>query len=159
MSNIPLPTEQFAVGLLDPAAKKELADWRAFYAACSRKYGTPNRPFGEREYVALYEFQGGRCAICRKARGRDPRFPLMYAGRKTKPRRLGVDHNHMTTLVRGLLCTGSMSANTCNRLIGRYHLVELERAVTYLKEPPALEALAALYRQMRIVTVRNEDLL
>jgi hypothetical protein len=56
-------------------------------------------------------------------------------------RRLGVDHNHLIgnrlEAVRALVCTGSLSANTCNRLIARYDLSALERAVVLLTEPPA----------------------
>ena len=140
-----LPTEEAAQGPLTDATIAEIRDWRAFYREVSRKYGTPARPFGEREYVALYVAQHGRCAICRTARGRDPRYPLAYAGRKTKPKRLGVDHNHLTGLVRGLLCTGSLSANTCNRVIARYDLAALERAVEYLRRPPAVATLEFPY--------------
>lgn len=127
---------------LTPAERAEVRDWIDFYRACERKYGTPNRPFGEREYVALFVTQHGRCAICRKAKGRDPRFPLAYAGRARKPRRLGVDHNHLTGLVRGLLCTGG--DKTCNRIIGWLDRAGLERALAYVTEPPAVAALLAL---------------
>ena len=139
-----LPTEEAATRSLTNAEAHELSDWRAFYRECARKYATPARPFGEREYVALYVAQHGRCAICRKAIGRDPRYPLAYAGRSRKPRRLGVDHNHLTLLVRGLLCSGSVNANTCNRLIARYDMAALLRATDYLRRPPAIDALMAL---------------
>jgi len=133
------PTQLVAFDAITPAEQRELADWRAFYRECERKYGTPARPFGEREYVALYVAQHGRCAICRKAKGRDPRAPLAYAGRARKPRRLGVDHNHLTGLVRGLLCTGG--DKTCNRIIGWLDRPALERALAYVTEPPAIAAL------------------
>lgn len=138
------PTMAVAFDSITTAETYELADWRIFYRECARKYGTPARPFGEREYVALYVAQQGRCAVCRKAKGRDPRAPLAYAGRKRKPRRLAVDHNHLTGLVRGLLCSGSLSANTCNRLVARYDLAALRRAADYLSNPPAMEALMNL---------------
>jgi hypothetical protein len=51
-----------------------------------------------------------------------------------------VDHNHLIAgrgAVRALLCTGSLSADTCNRLIGRYSYEELRRAMIVLSEPPA----------------------
>jgi Recombination endonuclease VII len=134
-----LPTMLADVKAVDQ--RNELREWQKFYTEISRKYGTPARPFGEREYVALYVAQDGRCAICRRARGRDPREPLAYAGRKVKPRRLGVDHNHFTGLVRGLLCAGSLSANTCNRLVARYDPEALVRAVNYLAHPPAVAVL------------------
>jgi hypothetical protein len=137
-----LPTERIDIRTVTVAELAELRDWREFYRACSRKYGTPARPFGEREYVALFVAQRGRCAICAKAKGRDPRYPLAYAGRTRKPRRLGVDHNHFTSLVRGLLCTGG--DKTCNRIIGWLDRPALERALAYVTEPPAVATLLAL---------------
>lgn len=58
-----------------------------------RSYGiTPD------EYIDLRERQGDRCAIC--------------GGKCPTGRRLGVDHDHDTKAIRGLLCT------RCNTLIG-----------------------------------------
>lgn len=111
-------------------ASNVVADWRAFYRKAFTLYGiTPA------EYRALYLAQLGRCYICQKARGMHPDDPRGGGGR-----RLGVDHNHLITgrdSVRGLLCTGSLSANTCNRLIARYSLDALKRAVRYLERSPA----------------------
>ena len=45
----------------------------------------------------LFEFQGGRCAICEK-----------------KPQRLDYDHDHSTGLPRGLVC------HSCNLILGMY---------------------------------------
>jgi hypothetical protein len=83
----------------------------------------------EADYWALYEFQGGRCALCLWAKG--------------KSKRLAVDHDHSCTAghdpavgcelcVRGLLCV------FCNRLIGRVRdSVEFFlRAAEYLRNPP-----------------------
>lgn len=97
----------------------------------------------EREYRALYKMQGGRCAICQVARG--------------DTRMLGVDHDHTckaihrdgavagACCVRGLLCSGSLSLITCNRLIGpRGSLAKLKRAVRYLETRPARTFLLAL---------------
>ena|SRR5216684_6981124 len=53
----------------------------------------------EQEYNALNAKQGGLCAICHQP----PRG---------KMKRLSVDHDHVTNIVRGLLCI------TCNRTIG-----------------------------------------
>lgn len=58
-----------------------------------RKYGMT-----EDDYLALYETQGGVCAICKQP-------PVGNKG-------LGVDHDHNTGVVRGLLCMG------CNTGIG-----------------------------------------
>lgn len=113
-------------------------EWRAFYSRAFTAYGiTPA------EYRALYLAQRGRCFICRKAKGVHPDDP-----RGTGGRRLGVDHNHLIGdnryAVRGLLCTGSLSADTCNRLIARYDHAALTRAAQYLAESPAQSVLRAL---------------
>lgn len=111
--------------------------WRAFYRTALLTYGiTPA------EYRALYLAQLGRCYICQKARGIHPDDP-----RGAGDRRLGVDHNHLITgkaAVRGLLCSGSVSANTCNRLIARYPYDALVRATVYLIEAPAQRVLKSL---------------
>jgi hypothetical protein len=83
----------------------------------------------EEDYWALYELQGGRCAICRWAKG--------------LKKRLAVDHDHKCPMphprevgceqcVRGLLCT------FCNRLIGRWRdsIEVFQNAIDYLRYPP-----------------------
>ena len=81
------------------------------------------------QYEMIYQYQGGRCAICQKARG--------------MRRRLAVDHDHdcikghppekgCQHCVRGLLC------QQCNWVvIGRYSPEALQRAIDYLSDPPA----------------------
>lgn len=54
----------------------------------------------EGEYERMYAEQGGTCAICKRARG--------------IVKRLAVDHDHDTGLVRGLLC------GPCNQLVGYF---------------------------------------
>lgn len=90
-----------------------------------RRYGiTPE------DYAALYEAQGGHCAICEVAVG--------------KVRRLAVDHDHAhctdgcRQCVRGLLCS------PCNIMIGRLGTLGLERAACYLADPPARKVLGPL---------------
>jgi len=76
------------------------------------------------EYQAIYEHQGGRCFICRRATG--------------AKKKLSVDHCHETGMVRGLLCLG------CNRnVLGhlRDRVDSLERAIEYLTSPPAVEVI------------------
>lgn len=70
------------------------------------------------DYWNLYEFQGGYCYICRRATG--------------ATRRLTVDHDHATGLVRGLLC------RPCNTMLGhlRDDIDAFQRVIDYLKEPP-----------------------
>lgn len=72
------------------------------------------------EYWAIYEHQGGVCAICRRATG-------TY-------KRLAVDHDHATGEVRGLCC------RSCNRDVlghARDDIEFFERAISYLLHPPA----------------------
>ncbi|ASR86252.1 endonuclease VII [Mycobacterium phage Stagni] len=76
------------------------------------------------EYWAIYEFQGGRCYGCRRANG--------------KRKRLSVDHDHETGIVRGLLCTA------CNRnVLGhlRDEREAFQRFIDYLDSPPAVQVL------------------
>ena len=84
------------------------------------------------QYWSLFRYQGGKCFICQRATG--------------KRRRLSVDHDHKTGRVRGLLC------NPCNRdVLGhlRDSVAALERAVTYLKHPPADQVLTGV--QVRVM--------
>jgi hypothetical protein len=72
----------------------------------------------ENDYDALLARQGGRCAIC------DATEP---GGQR---RVFSVDHDHMTGLVRGLLC------GNCNFALGHFKDRPdlLERAVEYLRD-------------------------
>jgi hypothetical protein len=77
------------------------------------------------EYDRLLDAQGGVCAIC---------------GRPPKGKRLAVDHDHTSGLVRGLL-------DSCNQAIGYLHddLMWLENAAEYLRRPPATEVIGRRY--------------
>lgn len=77
-------------------------------------YGLPSGA-----YQRMYLFQGGLCAICRRASG--------------KTRRLSVDHDHKTGLVRMLLC------RPCNDMLGhaRDDPEFFLRAARMLTNPPA----------------------
>lgn len=104
----------------DGMSAKVTAEWRAFYRTALVKYNiTPKR------YGQLYRLQRGRCWICRTATGKHPDDPKGRGGR-----RLGIDHNHATGMVRGLLCTGG--DKTCNRIIGWLNATSLRRAADYL---------------------------
>uniref|UniRef100_A0AAU3I7P4 Endonuclease VII domain-containing protein n=1 Tax=Streptomyces sp. NBC_01393 TaxID=2903851 RepID=A0AAU3I7P4_9ACTN len=74
---------------------------------------------GDGTYDTLYAAQGGTCAICRRATG--------------ATRRLSVDHDHKSLLVRGLLC------RPCNDMLGhsRDDPEFFARAKGYLEKPPA----------------------
>jgi hypothetical protein len=97
-----------------------VADWRTFYGRMIDLYGLMPS-----EYRGLYLAQMGRCAICQAAKGIHPDDP-----RGAGSRRLGVDHNHATGQVRGLLCTGG--DKTCNRIIGWLKAPALRRAAEYV---------------------------
>lgn len=72
------------------------------------------------EYWELYAAQEECCAICQRSKG--------------VVRKLAVDHDHETGIIRGLLCYN------CNLLlIGRNNPETLQRALDYLKNPPAIE--------------------
>lgn len=105
-------------------AKKKAASQATHGKRVEATYGIT----GE-DYWALYEFQGGRCYICRWAQG--------------KSKRLTVDHDHKCTVghdpktgcpecVRGLLCV------FCNRLLGfaRDSVEFFQRCIEYLQSPP-----------------------
>lgn len=74
------------------------------------------------QYEAMESFQNGTCAVCL----RPPR------GKK-----LSVDHDHVTGIIRGLLC------NSCNlRIIGKHRKGELlRRAADYLDSPPGVSTI------------------
>lgn len=76
------------------------------------------------EYHAVKAYQGNVCAICQRATG----------ARKN----LSVDHDHATGVVRGCLCL------PCNRNVlghARDSIEFFERAIDYLKNPPAVAVL------------------
>ena len=72
------------------------------------------------EYRAMVEAQGGVCAICQ---------------RPPRQRRLAVDHDHLTGMVRSLLC------DTCNRFVGMLEKdpVITSKAISYLEVTHAEE--------------------
>ena len=74
----------------------------------------------QEEHDALLAAQGGVCAICKGGRSYN----------------LDVDHDHMTGMVRGLLC------RRCNRQLltaARSSIEMLHNAALYLQRPPALD--------------------
>jgi hypothetical protein len=88
--------------------------------------------FERGEYGRLYLFQGKVCAICRRATG--------------ATRKLSVDHDHKTGLVRGLLC------RPCNDLLGhlRDDVATAQRIAAYLIAPPARHlGIEALHEDFR----------
>lgn len=95
---------------------------RTYLRHVERTYGvTPE------QYMAMHKAQGGRCAICRRVRSR-----------------LGVDHNHLTGLVRGLVCV--VGDKSCNRMIGwaKHDPAMFDRAAEYLRCPPAVAVIGVV---------------
>jgi len=77
---------------------------------CLRRHGLTLEDFNSR-----FQRQHGKCAVCED---------LLVAGRKT-----GIDHDHITGRIRGLLCIN------CNALLG--HAKDstdiLQKAINYLR--------------------------
>ena len=76
----------------------------------------------------MHERQRGLCGICQRPE-------TVVAGRHGKtPLRLAVDHDHVTGVVRGLLCS------SCNQGIGyfKHDPALLEAAIAYLRTTPEL---------------------
>jgi hypothetical protein len=93
------------------------------------------------EYQAIYDFQGGLCAICKKHL-RPPSSKITKGTRDGL--RPEVDHNHKIKdkrrSVRGLLCGGRHWG--CNRRLGRVDNREwLMNASAYVENPPAQQIL------------------
>lgn len=87
------------------------------------------------EYARLFEHQGRRCAICRRATGASRRLAVDH------DHRLGLGHHHEPTqacsrCLRGLLC------GPCNSMLAhaRDEPALFHRAVRYLAEWPATTA-------------------
>lgn len=82
------------------------------------------------EQEALFTAQGGLCAICH--------LPETARKRNGSPKKLSVDHDHITGRVRGLLCL------RCNTAIGKFKddPERLRSAILYLekKQKPKYEA-------------------
>lgn len=79
------------------------------------------------QYWALYEAQGGRCALCQRATG--------------KTKLLAVEHDHQTGEVFGLCC------GPCNLMLGRLGrtIDPYVRTINYLLDPPARRVLGPVF--------------
>lgn len=90
---------------------------RAHHSQVLKKYN-----LSQVEYERILASQGGVCACCGKPEATISR-------RRQSPMRLTVDHDHLTGVVRGLLC------RACNLGIGQLgdSLEGVKKAVTYLE--------------------------
>jgi hypothetical protein len=87
------------------------------------------------EFIKIYDFQKGKCAICDKPLGSYiPGSPGWGKGNHIE-----VDHDHKKgkrVSVRGLLCGGRWQG--CNRKLGKMDNVSwLQKTVRYIENPPA----------------------
>jgi hypothetical protein len=88
------------------------------------------------QYDEMRAAQGYRCAICQRHEAELPRSTSGRPRKDGSPSKasalLVVDHDHVTGVVRGLLCA------TCNIALGMFadHPGSLENAVRYLSAPP-----------------------
>lgn len=129
------------------ANKERIRDWRRSYdksrkgqnAERQRRWVAKDRERAKRshynsylkknfgidiqQYEALLASQGGVCGCCGRSPEQNVKDP------KGMPRRLGVDHDHETGAIRGILC------HACNASIGQLGdtLDGLRRAVAYLE--------------------------
>jgi Recombination endonuclease VII len=127
-----LPPERFRLYKRTDAHGNPADYWDSFCKSCrvrATKEWRRANPLGELEqrkrqyaarygltisaYESLFEEQAGRCGICGEPR----------------EKRLGVDHDHATGAVRGLLC------GNCNRGLGMFmdNVDLLRRAITWLE--------------------------
>ncbi len=92
---------------------------REIYQRANHKINLAKR-FGltVEEFTVLWESHNGCCDICKQP--------------ETRKRRLSLDHNHETNELRGFVCS------RCNLLLGnaKDDANLLEKAVTYLRNPP-----------------------
>lgn len=94
------------------------------YVILDRETGL-ERPFTAADFDALYRLQGGRCASC---------------GNVSRTKRLAIDHDHRTNLVRGLLCPGEYGCNLT--VMGKIDkdpepVAMARRILDYYLSPPA----------------------
>lgn len=105
------------------AADPERAAERQYASRVKAKYGITIEAGNQ-----MWEEQGGCCAICGKP---EPEFADRF-------QRLHVDHDHLTGVVRGLLCS------SCNQGLGYFadDPDRLDKAAQYLRQPATGTALS-----------------
>lgn len=91
------------------------------------------------EYELIKTQQGGVCAICRRHNG--------------SSKALAVDHDHVTGIVRGLLC-GMCNKNVLGHL--RDDPEAFMRGCDYLNNPPAVQVLGERIAPIELVTPQKE---
>lgn len=93
----------------------------------------------DQDYKDIFEFQGRVCAIC---------------GNKPQKKKFHVDHDHNTGLIRGILCLW------CNHKVlggARDDIDILKKAVSYLENPPAVQAIGEVFGQTGSINKKNPN--
>lgn len=111
--------------LCRPCASNRAKQWyknnteRYFFNQIKAKYG-----LSKKEYESLAEAQNNKCAICFEEES------ALNVWDREKTRKLAVDHDHSTGIVRGLLCY------RCNTTLGKVNdnIEILENMIKYLEE-------------------------
>ncbi len=82
------------------------------------------------EYDRMFNEQNGVCAICKNTEKVLQSAGIKNANKKTKIKRLAIDHCHLTKKIRGLLC------HQCNTMLGVTNSIiyNSEAAQDYLKK-------------------------
>lgn len=113
------------------------AEKRRRRLAAKQRHVTRNFDLTPEEYDALYEFQGGKCALCRVATG----------ARK----RLAVDHDHHQAMLDGHAptqgcknCVRALVCSTCNDVLAhaRSDRAFFARGYAYLTRSPMKRMIA-----------------
>lgn len=126
-----------------PTTRLDRGNQRFCSRSCARKSWRVGREWSDRlrekhgvtaeQYQAIFDEQGGVCAICRMPETASNRSRIQVAD--VGPRRLAVDHDHATGCVRGLLCLD------CNTGLGKFadDPVRLAAAMNYLAVAQRIE--------------------
>lgn len=108
---------------------KQARRTRAHELAVEKKY-----ELTAEEYDAIFAAQGGRCAVCQRAKGITKMLAVDH--QHNKP---GCDH---PPDVGCRNCVRCLACDTCNRIVlGRYDIDALVRAIVVLSDPPAQKVL------------------
>lgn len=107
---------------IEASKKSYLKNKEKVLKRCRERHLKLNYNLTSQQYLEKVIFQNNCCAICNK-----PEHRLLKTG-DVKP--LSVDHNHITGVVRELLC------NDCNALLGfaNEDLEILQNAILYLQK-------------------------
>lgn len=118
-----------------------MAVLRSYNAKAASRESYLRRTFGigQSEYLAMLNWQDGRCAICSREPG---------------AKRFCVDHNHKTGQVRGLLCF------RCNYGLTWYSddARRLEAAAAYIDAPPAADSIGVRVVPPKVPKARKRRL-